>query len=197
MSQQPINRVDVAPERITSHSQYFDVIVLKIENTLFTVHKYQLLKSQFFREILEAPQGNIEGSPSARPIAIDGVLASDFESLLSVLYTPRISSQEPPLDLHYIPAFRLANQWNFEDLKRDLLPLVERQLNDVDKIGFARQYNLQEWMIESHIKLCQRREALTHEEAGKLGLDKQWVQDGYVFREEADPPNDERETHPN
>jgi hypothetical protein len=61
--------------------------------------------------------------------------------------------------------------WNFADLCTYLMPLAERVLNDVDKIVFAREFNVTEWLAPAYIKLCQRKERLTTEEARKLGID--------------------------
>lgn len=69
-----------------------------------------------------------------------------------------------------IPSFRLANMWNFSDLRTYLLPLAEKVLGDVDKIVFAREFDIKGWLAPAHLRLCQRSEVLTTEEATKLGV---------------------------
>ena len=62
----------------------------KIEDTLFNVHKYQLLKSETFSNMFseaEASGDDLEdGSSPENPIVMPDVAVSDFEALLKVLY---------------------------------------------------------------------------------------------------------------
>lgn len=62
----------------------------KIEDTLFNVHKYQLVKSETFSDMFNLPKEESdepeEGSSPEHPIVMRGVSASDFEALLTVLY---------------------------------------------------------------------------------------------------------------
>lgn len=60
--------------------------------------------------------------------------------------------------------------WNFSDLRAYLLPLAEKVLGDVDKIVFAREFDIKDWLAPAHVNLCQRSESLTTEEATKLGI---------------------------
>jgi hypothetical protein len=76
--------------------------------------------------------------------------------------------------------------WNFSDLRSHLLPLAENVLGDVDKITFAREFNIQEWLAPAHVKLCQRPEPLTTEEATKLGVHSLLMI--YRMREQFRPP---------
>ncbi|QRV93147.1 The BTB (BR-C, ttk and bab)/POZ (Pox virus and Zinc finger) domain [Ceratobasidium sp. AG-Ba] len=135
------------------------------------VPKYHLLKSEVFSDMFSTAQGDLsEGSSADRPIVLEGVSAADFESLLNVLYAPRFSSSDPDLDPHFMPAFRLARKWSFKDFEGLLLHHLEEQLSDIDKIIFAREFDLTEWIISSHVKLCERAEPLTSKEAAKLGV---------------------------
>lgn len=61
--------------------------------------------------------------------------------------------------------------WNFADLRSYLVPLAEKLLGDVDKIVFAREFDVKDWLAPAHTRLCQRKEPLTSEEASKLGVD--------------------------
>ncbi|KAG8769871.1 hypothetical protein FRC12_004680 [Ceratobasidium sp. 428] len=144
----------------------------KIENVLFNVHKYQLMKSETFSDMFKvATRDPEEGSSPEKPIVMEGVSASDFECLLTVLYATRFSTYQPtPEASLIIPAFRLANKWNFEDLRNYLLPLAEKELNNIDKIVFAREFGIKEWLAPAHTELCQRTEPLTTDEAVKLGV---------------------------
>ncbi|CAE6524002.1 unnamed protein product [Rhizoctonia solani] len=151
------------------------LIAIQIEGTLFNVHKYQLAKSEVFSDMFKMPkpEGNapVEGSSLEHPIVLKGVTASDFASLLTVLYASHFSDDQPtPEAPLIIPAFRLAQMFNFSKLRKYLLPLVEKNLEDVDKIVLSREFDIQEWLVPAHVRLCQRQQPLSGEEANKLGV---------------------------
>lgn len=50
------------------------------------------------------------------------------------------------------------------------MPLAEKNLGDVDKITFAWEFDIKDWLAPAHVRLCQRAEPLTTDEAKKLGL---------------------------
>ncbi|CAE6470321.1 hypothetical protein ACGC1H_005947 [Rhizoctonia solani] len=173
----PIERpISKTPPTIARHPEFFfddTLVAIQIENTLFNVHKYQLIKSEVFSDMFKIPkpQGDEpeEGSSPEHPITIDGVAASDFAALLKVLYASLFSSNHPALEASLvIPTFRLANMFNFSELRTHLLPLAEKNLGDVDKIVFAREFDLKEWLAPAYTRLCQREERLSIEEAVKL-----------------------------
>ncbi|CUA75514.1 hypothetical protein RSOLAG22IIIB_11796 [Rhizoctonia solani] len=177
-----------------SSNFYFEdsLLVIQVEYTLFKVHRYQLLKSETFSDMFKMPKdpnaGPEEGSSPEHPIVIEGVAAADFEALMTVLYASQFSSHQPtPEASLIIPAFRLANMWNFSDLRGYLLLLAERVLGDVDKIVFSREFDIQEWFALAHSNLCERPEPITTEEARKLGIDSLLVISR--IREQFRPPN--------
>ncbi|KAG8767256.1 hypothetical protein FRC12_006370 [Ceratobasidium sp. 428] len=154
------------------------LIAIEIEDTLFNVHKYQLMKSTTFSDMFAIAEESEddktvqEGSSLDRPIVMQGVSAADFECLMTVLYASHFSAHQPePEAALIIPAFRLANMWNFVELCTYLRPLAERVLGDVDKIIFAREFGVAEWLAPAYAKLCLREEKITTEEARKLGVD--------------------------
>ncbi|CUA69687.1 hypothetical protein RSOLAG22IIIB_14082 [Rhizoctonia solani] len=170
---------DEVPQTIVQHPEFFfdnTLIAIQIENTMFNVHKYQLAKSEVFSDMfkLPKPEGDEpeEGSSPKHPTVIEGVSASDFAALLRVLYASHFSSNQPaPEASLIIPAFRLANMFDFSELRAFLLPLAENSLGDVDKIVFAREFDVKEWLAPAFIRLCQREERLSVEEARKLQVD--------------------------
>ncbi|CAE6524018.1 unnamed protein product [Rhizoctonia solani] len=149
---------------------------MKIEKMLFNVHKYQLIKSQVFTDMFNAGKSDDDelepepGSSPEHPIVVKGVAASDFAALLQVLYESHFSrNQHVPETQLIIPSFRLANLLTFSELRTYLLPLAEKNLCDVDKIVFAREFGIKEWLAPAHVRLCQREKPLSTEEARKLG----------------------------
>ncbi|KAG9075093.1 hypothetical protein FRC06_010269, partial [Ceratobasidium sp. 370] len=119
----------------------------------------------------EDEQTTREGSSLDHPIVMQGVSASDFECLMTVLYASHFSAHQPePEGSLIIPAFRLANMWNFMELCAYIKPLAEKALSDVDKIVFAREFKVAEWLAPAHARLCLREERITTQEAEKLGI---------------------------
>ncbi|KAG8700092.1 hypothetical protein FRC08_004933 [Ceratobasidium sp. 394] len=169
------------PEAVNRHPKFFfdnTLIAIKIENTLFNVHKYQLMKSKTFLDMFaigeesDYEQTTQEGSSPDNPIVMKGVSAADFECLMTVLYASHFSAHQPePEASLIIPAYRLASMWDFSELCAYLMPLADRTLCDVDKVAFAREFNVNDWLVPAHVRLCLRPGKVTTEESGKLGLD--------------------------
>ncbi|CAE6426362.1 unnamed protein product [Rhizoctonia solani] len=168
-----------SPEKIERHPEFFfdnTLIAIQVEKTLFNVHKYLLVKSEVFSDMFsgfktedDEPQ---PGSSPEHPIVIHGAATSDFAALLKILYANHFSSNKPTPEISLIiPAFRLANLLNFSELRTFLLPHAENNLDDVDKVVFAREFDIKDWLAPAHIRLCQRSSPLSTEEARKLGVD--------------------------
>ncbi|KDN37627.1 hypothetical protein RSAG8_10032, partial [Rhizoctonia solani AG-8 WAC10335] len=164
-------------EPLEHHPEFFfddKLIVIQVEKTLFRVHKYQLAKSEVFSDMFKRPKegdGPEEGSSPECPIELKDASASDFTALLKVLYAshfPKTPVPEAPL---VVPALRLANLLGFSDIRGYLLPLAEKNLDDVDKIAFAREFDIKEWLVPALVRLCKRDAVLSIEEARKLELD--------------------------
>ncbi|KAG8767258.1 hypothetical protein FRC12_006372 [Ceratobasidium sp. 428] len=175
------NAQDGLPPDVIRHPKFFfdnTLIAIRIENTLFNVHRYQLMKSKTFSDMFAigdasgSKRTTREGYSPSNPIVMQEVSASDFECLMTVLYASHFSAQQPaPEASLIIPAFRLAHMWNFGELCGYLMPLAEQVLNDIDKITFAREFeDVKEWLVPAHVRLCLRSERLTTQEAEKLGL---------------------------
>ncbi|CAE6439416.1 unnamed protein product [Rhizoctonia solani] len=171
----PNAKASEAPKR---HPEFFfdnTLIAIQVEDTLFNVHKYQLAKSEAFSDRFKRPKEGDkpeEGSSPEHPIVLRGVLDSDFTALLRVLYASHFSSNQPaPEAPLIIPAFRLAYMFNFSDLCAFLLPLAEKNLDDIDKIVFAREFGIKEWLSPAHVRLCQREDPISGEEGRRLGVE--------------------------
>ncbi|KAG8764180.1 hypothetical protein FRC12_008238 [Ceratobasidium sp. 428] len=145
----------------------------KVENTLFKVHRYQLMKSEVFSDMFQTAKGDTnEGSSPESPIMLEGISASDFESLLDVLYASKFSStQVTPGPEVIIPALRLSHKWNFEDLYNHLVVFAQDKIDNIDKIVLARECGIKQWLEPAHTGLCLRKEPFTTDEAAKIGID--------------------------
>ncbi|ELU42411.1 hypothetical protein AG1IA_03585 [Rhizoctonia solani AG-1 IA] len=164
---------------------YFDD-TMKLEDTLFSVHKRRLIKSKSFSKWFELqnlsskPEECNEGLCPENPIVIQGINMSDFEGFLKVLYashrnhlrfrhfSDNRSSHEISL---IISAYRLAVLWQFSELQDFLFSLVDQSFDDPGKIAFAKSFGLKDWLQAPHVRLCQRDEPLTLDEAKKIGVD--------------------------
>ncbi|KAG9096901.1 hypothetical protein FRC06_008205 [Ceratobasidium sp. 370] len=155
-------------------AQLTETQCIQVEDTHFKVHKSQLLKSETFRDMFslgDATPVSGEGSEN-NPIKLSGIQPDDFEKLLTMLYTFHYSNDKPAEDASLLmPALRLANMWNFSELRALLIPLAEKTLGDVDKIVYAREFGATEWLAPAHVQLCMRDTPLTKEEAAKVGMD--------------------------
>ncbi|KAG8683649.1 hypothetical protein FRC11_013257 [Ceratobasidium sp. 423] len=154
-----------------------DAVSRNIENVQFKVHKSKLIKSETFADMFTVAEGSntdgkiTEGSSTDHPIKLEGLGTSDFECLLTFLYEGHYTRKRPKLELPLIfPAFRLAHMWNFAELRAYLLPFLQRSLDDVDKIVYAREFGIEGWTTPAYIKLRRRTNPLSTEEAEKIGF---------------------------
>ncbi|CAE6469457.1 unnamed protein product [Rhizoctonia solani] len=157
---------------------YFDEtpVVIQVESTLFKVHKYHLLESETFRDmsqILQSPSEETEEVTTTKhPLVLNSVTASEFEALLTMLYARRCSSVQSTLTPSMITsAYQLAHMWNFTDLQRYLLVQAEESLDDFEKIRFAKQFDVQGWLVPTYLNVCRRPTPPTTGEAARLGID--------------------------
>ncbi|CAE6448705.1 unnamed protein product [Rhizoctonia solani] len=157
------------------------MVVIQIGDVQFRVHKSKLMESETFTDMFTVAKGShsnfnaseklIEGLSAEHPIKLEGVSASDFECLLTLLYERHYTAQHPKLDASLVvPAFRLAHMWNFKELAGYLLPYMKSGLDDVDKIVYAHEFGLKEWIIPAYISLYRRTEPLSSAEAEKIGF---------------------------
>ncbi|CAE6469533.1 unnamed protein product [Rhizoctonia solani] len=158
---------------------YFDdtLVFIKLEDMLFSVHKSKLLKSKAFSKWFESQESSRteehnEGLSPETPITMQGIVLSDFEAFLKVLYAREFSDIRPlPEVALIIPAYRLAVLWQFSELQDFLFSLVDQSFDDAGRIAFAKAFGLKAWLHAPHVKLCQRDEPLTLDEAKKIGID--------------------------
>ncbi|KAF8754533.1 hypothetical protein RHS01_05896 [Rhizoctonia solani] len=150
-------------ETIIKHPKFFfdnTLIVIQIENVQFNVHKYQLLKSETFADMFKIAEESGE---------IQKIQQKESDRIVFPSY---FSTHQPePTASLIIPAFRLANMWNFKELRDYLMPLAEQVLNDASKIAFAREFHVQQWIVPAFVRLCHREEPLDTDEAKMIGLE--------------------------
>ncbi|KAG8719652.1 hypothetical protein FRC08_002312 [Ceratobasidium sp. 394] len=159
-----------------------EMVAIQVENTLFNVHKQQLCHSETFKDMFGVKHTDMvaQGSTLDDPIKLLGISALDFESLLIALYAYhcpawvlalRVATADSFDPHHIIPAFRLAEMWNFTSLCSHLTKLAEQKLDTVEQAVFAREFGFDNLLEQAYLGLCQRDEPLTSKEASKLGFD--------------------------
>ncbi|KAG9102412.1 hypothetical protein FS749_000001 [Ceratobasidium sp. UAMH 11750] len=153
-----------------------EMVAIQVENTLFNVHKQQLYHSETFKDMFGVKHTDMvaQGSTLDDPIKLLGISAMDFESLLITLYAHHCPTWVLALQVvttdsfdprHIIPAFRLAEMWNFTSLCTHLTKLAEQKLDTVERAVFAREFGFGDLLEQAYLGLCQRDEPLTSKEA--------------------------------
>lgn len=156
---------------------YWDAIVLQVEDTLFRIPKYQLVgKSEIFDAMLSLPQGSNkpEGSSDDVPIKLENISKIDFERLLQILY-PRDTVKPPELSIDsWISILRLSSLWRMGDMRNNAIEHLTPRLSNVspdDRILLGRRHSVAHWISSGYEDLTKREDAVSLEEAGKIGLE--------------------------
>ncbi|KIO30408.1 hypothetical protein M407DRAFT_20475 [Tulasnella calospora MUT 4182] len=146
-----------------------------VQNDLFALPRSQVLKSGFFREMMESPHlGNSEEGTTAHPIVFDertGITQSDMKSCCAALdirafqATPKFSITE------WASAYRLANMWEFEQLRDYILKHLNKSITDpLKRIEIADDLGIDQWIAPALAQLCNREAPLTPAEGVRLGF---------------------------
>ncbi|CAK5277909.1 unnamed protein product [Mycena citricolor] len=80
--------------------------VLRVQNTLFRVHRFLLERdSCVFAAVFDLPQGqlDVEGATDAKPIRLEGDEVEDFRALLKYMYAPALDTQVKHVALTELP----------------------------------------------------------------------------------------------
>lgn len=145
--------------------------------------------SSVFRDMFEIPPTvgeTIEGTSDLTPIRLDGVVALDFERLLSILYPPVIGEHTATLE-EWISILQLATRWLFDDIRSlAIRELANFEVEPVQKVAIALQNDIPEWLHPCYMALCERHNPLSVEEARRLGVEvvAQLARAREVFRDQ-------------
>ncbi|RXW19668.1 hypothetical protein EST38_g6174 [Candolleomyces aberdarensis] len=178
-----------------------DLVIFEVESTLFRVHKHYLIKeSEVFQSMFSCPPdaAGPEGKTVDRPIVLPEVKVLEFEALLDVFYERGYRQKEPRIGLppSWFPGedvirlgvlkrsqlhqrlqglLSVANRFGFEEIKDLAVKAFEKEvlveLDPVDKILLARQFDVSDWLKPAYVNLCQRSKPLSTTEAGRLGAE--------------------------
>jgi len=166
-------------------------LVLKVENTLFRVYKYVLVRhSSVFADILTPvikdepePAGNVskygvEGVTDDNPIVLEGIVCVDFEALLYFIFPMELGSN---VRLTYFTkdqcagALGLAKRWEIHDIRPSITEhLCKPNLGVSDKelLILATVHGLKhQKILETIERICKLSGFLDQETAEKLGIE--------------------------
>jgi hypothetical protein len=71
----------------------------------------------------------------------------------------------------WISVLKLSTQWRFLDARKLAIQQLQSRsdINSVERIVLARQYDVAAWLRTGYIELVQRRDIISREEAEKIG----------------------------
>ncbi|KAG8912070.1 hypothetical protein FRC00_005330 [Tulasnella sp. 408] len=151
-------------------------IVFKIQNALFGLPRSQVLKSGFFREMVESPHlGESKEGTTEHPIVIDhertGITKKDMRSFCAILDVRAFQSELEFSIVEWASAYRLARMWEFEQLRDHILKHLDESITDpFTRIDIADVLGLDQWIAPALAQLCRREAALTAAEGERLGF---------------------------
>ncbi|KAG8723685.1 3'-5' DNA helicase [Ceratobasidium sp. 395] len=135
-------------------------IYLRVENTVFFIHKFKLLD---FRKIEKMVRSHDE-------ILLKGSVL-DFRNVLRVLYLSFKALAHFNLDTPtLISALRLATTYEYQDLRVFAIQQLElKALPSLDYLPLALKFGIEDWTCRAMDYLVSRDEPITETEAELLG----------------------------
>ncbi|KAI5830104.1 hypothetical protein K523DRAFT_363036 [Schizophyllum commune Tattone D] len=170
----------IASRSVSSISSIEAGLFVKAGTSVFSVHAYLLEKaSQAFRDMLELPCEGIastEGKSREHPIILD-IEARAFENFLWFLYDSAYEwsyKADPESASKWEDVLVVADMFNMEEVCRVATYALDHHggLSDIRKISLCVRHDVDKtWAVEAIERVCSRQNALTKEEARKVGLD--------------------------
>jgi len=165
----------------------FQIVVFKVENTLF-----QVLRNGFnvpgtpFEAMFALPQtqtDSIEGSCLENPIHLLGIKADHFRSFLRILY-PFMGQKPVVLFDEWVGVLNLATMWLFQEIRAKAISQLSELIKEktaMERITLAKEYRVAEWLRDAYFELTQKTpldfEELRPPEPYFNSLDRNWEAD--------------------
>ncbi|KAG6330947.1 hypothetical protein ID866_8140, partial [Astraeus odoratus] len=155
---------------------YVDTITFQVEDCLFKVPRGPFEQdSAIFCDMFTMPKGNIVRDVwNEKPIQLDGVSKDDFEQFLKVLFHRKHGSLPYlPVEIHeWTSVLKLSTAWDFQATRQAAIDALHAsQIEPVDRVVLAQQYDIKDWLLPALNQLAQRVEPISLEEAGQIGVD--------------------------
>ncbi|KAG8943065.1 hypothetical protein FRC03_002682 [Tulasnella sp. 419] len=171
------NVVSTASDVIRKHPIHYldDLVILKIEETLFRVEKSLLCQFDAFRVMFESASEYLkdidEGSTDKNPIILQGLTAVEMESLLRVINArwlkgvPEVDPQQWKAVIH------LATMWEHEQLRQFAIDKIdELGLSSIELLALGTKCRVGKWLKPALVEMYLRPSPLGLDEAERLGI---------------------------
>ncbi|KDR75486.1 hypothetical protein GALMADRAFT_226127 [Galerina marginata CBS 339.88] len=164
-----------APERDDVY--YFDVIVFKVENTLFRVPKNGFdVPGSFFETMFSLPGPGengeqLEGTDDEHPLSLVGISKAHFRGFLRVMYPFKGSAFTYD---EWLGALHLGTQWDFTDIRNksiEALSTLIQNKSASEKILLAKEYGVKQWLLDGCSQLVTQTAALDLDQLCQSRLD--------------------------
>ncbi|RXW21149.1 hypothetical protein EST38_g4696 [Candolleomyces aberdarensis] len=147
---------------------FYDSVVLQVEDTLHQIPRYHLETwSQTFKDMFQISQGdNANGSSDECPIILPGCTNDEFESLLTVLFTP--GAVPPTLSKdQWISVLKLATMWDMAQFRELAIgKLSSLNLTPIQNLQLGKTYKVASWIVEGYTALLQDTQTISLDDLG-------------------------------
>ncbi|KAG8923894.1 hypothetical protein FRC00_005725 [Tulasnella sp. 408] len=134
------------------------IIFFKIQSAIFGLPRSRVLKSGFFRGMMESPHlGDFKEGSAEYPITFDdraGIKKGDMQSFCAVLDL-RAFEPAPTLSVaEWASAYRLSKMWEFEQVHHYIYKHLDELVKDpLERIELADCLGLKEWVAPALAQL--------------------------------------------
>jgi len=165
------------PPAVRRHMVYFipeGDITIKVDDTVFRIHRYFLIKeSKHFRSMLipAIPCRDPPGSSETNPVVLEDAESEAFADLLWVFYNPKYSIYTATVD-KWKRILNLAQQWSFIEVEKLCVRELEAlSIPPIEKIRLYQDFKLDPNLLhDSFVALTIRDQPLDMEEGEQLKL---------------------------
>jgi len=170
----------------------FQIVVFKVENTLFQVHRNCFnVPGTPFEAMFALPQTqtqSVEGSSLDNPIHLLGIKVDHFRSFLRILYpfidrTPVVKFDE------WVRVLSLSTLWLFQEIREKSITHLSELIKEktvMERIALAREYRVAKWLRDAYLELVQQNplnlEELRPAESYSDSLVRNWEADAIKWK---------------
>ncbi|KAI0672164.1 hypothetical protein C8Q78DRAFT_730427 [Trametes maxima] len=165
-------------EPAVRHSMFYmedEMIIMRVENCLFRVHRYFLERdSTFFKDFFQrtlAP-GSGAGKTDDTAVRLQEVSRREFECLLHFLYHGASNPQNDSI-LSLVLLLSTSTTLAFPSARAHAISALDGAsppLDPVERVFLAEKYGIPAWRRPAYVELCARSHPLEDAEAEVLGL---------------------------
>ncbi|KAJ7876095.1 hypothetical protein B0H14DRAFT_2568382 [Mycena olivaceomarginata] len=165
----------MSPEPIRDQAYYLETVVFEVSHVFNSNANSGIFATTFS---LPGPVNGAEGSSDKTPFKLNGIkcvgLSQAVESVISdvshrVRDTHRYKTPSLSQD-GWISVLKLANLWDFIEVRNlaiEQLGPYSESLDCIERILFARKFDVSAWLRSGYSELARRRAAISFREAEK------------------------------